>query len=93
MRVEFSAPRKSVAVLLARSPGGAVTRLVSHRRRTSPLVGAGERVKVPRPGQGYARVVGPPGRHRLRLLIFPPDTDLLDAEKVGRWWRIGILGW
>ena len=84
MRVGFSVPRDAVVVLLARAPGGAVTRLFPNRRRSSPLVGAGERVMVPRAGQGYARVAGPPGRHRLRLLAFPPGTDLPEAGLAGR---------
>lgn len=84
MRVEFSVPEDAVVVVLAKTPGGAVTRWFPNNRQPSGYVRASERVMVPRAGQGDLRVEGPPGRYRVRLLAFPPGSDLGDAISMGR---------
>ena len=84
MRVEFSVPEDAIVVILAKPPGGGVTRWFPSRLQPSAFVRANEKVMVPRAGQGRMRVAGPPGRHRLRLLVFPLGTDLVDVKSIGR---------
>ena len=80
LRIGFSVQRDAAVVLLARRPGGAVSQYFPNRRRSSPRVGANERVMVPGAGQGYLRVSGPLGRHALRLLVYPPNVDPLEPD-------------
>lgn len=83
IRIGFSVQREAAVVLLSQDPNGFVRQYFPNQRRSSPRIGANERVVVPGAGQGFLRVSGPSGRHALRLLVFPPNADPMQLGTPG----------
>ena len=79
LRIEFSVSRAASVLVLVQDPADSVKQLFPSRRQPSSRVPARTRVQIPRAGQGYHRVAGPPGRYSVALLVFPPGVDPLSA--------------
>jgi hypothetical protein len=60
--------------------------LFPNRFITSMLAPGGQTLFVPPAGQGNLSVSGPPGLHRLRLIVVPPDVTL-DLSSPAAWSR------
>lgn len=81
MRLGFQVPKDASVVMVEETEDGAVTRLFPNRFQSSAEVTGGETISVPPAGQGPLEVEGPPGRHIVRVLIFPPGVDPLDPTQ------------
>lgn len=75
MRIGFSVPAASNALLVEERADGSTYRLYPNRYHSSARVNAGETVTIPPAGQGDLTVEGAPGLRTLRLLVFPAATD------------------
>ena len=84
MRISFLLSRDANVLILDEDPEGIVTQVFPSEDRRSPLVCADERVFLPRAGEEPRLAASKPGLHRLRLLVLPPGSDLLEGIAVGQ---------
>ena len=80
-RIGFRIEEDARVVVLEERPDGTIIRLFPSALQSESLVRAGIQVLIPPEGQGNMIVDGPPGKHKLRILMFPPNVDPLSPDK------------
>jgi len=80
-RIGFQISEDARVVVLEERPDGTIVRLFPSTLQTDSLVRARDKVLVPPDTQVNLIVDGPPGPHKLRILLFPPSMDPLSHER------------
>lgn len=78
-RIGFQLKQDANVVLWEERADGTSFRLFPNRFQSSPFLEAGKTALIPPAGQGDLAVQAPAGERTLRLLIFPPDRNPLEA--------------
>lgn len=80
-RIGFRLEQEARVVVLEERSDGSIVRLFPNPLQSDSLVQPGERILVPREGQGNMIVDGPTGKRKIRILVFPPDVDPLAPDQ------------